>query len=52
MRQKKSESIEEEDRKLSFQYIRKVMEINMINKQQKWGYLIQKRQLKIISQRF
>ena len=33
-------------------YIRKVMEMNMINRLQKWGCLMQKRWLKTIGQEF
>jgi len=33
-------------------YIRKVMEMNMINRLQKWGCLMQKRRLKTIGQEF
>ena len=52
MKQKTSESTKRRNRELNTWFIGKDIGMNTINKQQKWGCLIQKGQLKTIGQEF
>ena len=52
MKLKKSRSIKNKNSEHNTWYIKRVMEMNMTNRLQKQGCLMQKRQLKIIGQGF
>ena len=52
MKSKKFRNIGNMEERCNIWYIGKVMEMNMINRLQKWGCLMQKRQLKTIGQEF
>ena len=52
MKSKKFRNIGNMEERYNIWYIGKVMEMNMINRLQKWGYLMQKKRLKTIGQEF